>query len=110
MISRSSWHNNNVDYRVDDYSATFATAPYLEVLADDTVSNEGIIERTDVDAFRFTTSGGNVSLTASTVSDGPNIDILAEIYKSANTLMASNNPTPHSARLSPLLWLRALHT
>jgi hypothetical protein len=52
-------NNNNVDYRVDDASATFATAPYLEILADNTVSNEGIIEtRTDVDAFRFTTAGG----------------------------------------------------
>ena len=85
-------NNNTVDYRVDDATATFATAPYLEVLADNTVSNEGIIEtRTDVDAFRFTTTGGAVSLTASVVNAGPNVDLLAEIYTSANVLVASNN-------------------
>ena len=86
-------NNNNVDYRADDYGATFATAGYLEILANNSVSNEGIIEmRTDVDAFRFTTTGGAVSFTASTVSAGPNLDILAEIFDSANTLIASNNP------------------
>ncbi len=86
-------NNNTVDYRVDDATATFATAPYLEVLADNTVSNEGIIEtRADVDAFRFTTTGGTVSLTASVVSASPDVDILAEIYNAANTLVASNNP------------------
>ena len=38
-------NNNLVDYRVDDYAATFATAPYLEVLADNTVANEGTSRR-----------------------------------------------------------------
>ena len=86
-------NNNTVDYRADDATATFATAPYLEILADNTVSNEGIIEtRTDVDAYRFTTAGGAVSLTASVVNASPDIDILAEIYNSADTLIASNNP------------------
>ena len=85
-------NNNTVDYRVDDATATFATAPNLEILADDTVANEGIIEtRTDVDAFRFTTAGGAVSLTVSTVNASPDLDILAEIYDSANVLVASNN-------------------
>ncbi len=86
-------NNNSVDYRADDATATFATAPYLEILANNSVSNEGITEtRTDVDAFRFTTTGGVVSLTASTVNAGPDIDLLAEIYDSANVLVASNNP------------------
>ena len=86
-------NNNNVDYRVDDATATFATAPYLEVLANNTVSNEGIIETSaDVDAFRFTTTGGAVSFTVSTVNAGPNLDILAEIYNSANAVVATNNP------------------
>jgi hypothetical protein len=86
-------NNNNVDYRVDDASATFATAPYLEILADDTVSNEGIIEtRSDVDAFRFSTAGGAVSISVNTVNAGPNIDLLAEIYNSSNVLVTSNNP------------------
>lgn len=86
-------NNNTVDYRVDDATAVFATAPYLEVLADNSVSNEGIIEtRTDVDGFRFTTTGGAVSLTVSTVSASPDLDILAEIVTSANVVVATNNP------------------
>ena len=86
-------NNNSVDYRPDDYGATFATGGYLEILANNSVSNEGIIEtRTDVDAFRFTTTGGAVSFTVNTVNAGPNLDILAEIYNSSNVLVASNNP------------------
>ena len=86
-------NNNSVDYRTDDYGATFGTGGYLEIFADNTVSNEGIIEtRTDVDAFRFSTTGGAVSLTVSTVNTAPNLDILAEIYNSSNVLVASNNP------------------
>ncbi len=86
-------NNNSVDYRADDATATFATAPYLEIFANNTVSNEGIIETsTDVDAFRFTTAGGAVSLVVSTVNAGPNIDLLAEIYNSANALVATANP------------------
>jgi hypothetical protein len=85
-------NNNNVDFRTDDYGATLATAAYLEIEADNSVSNEGILEqRTDVDAFRFTTSGGAVSLTAGVVNAGPDVDLRAEIYDSANVLVAFNN-------------------
>ena len=98
-------NNNTVDYRSDDYADTFATAPSLEILPDNSVSNEGIVETgADVDAFRFTTTGGAVSLTVSAVSAGPNLDILAEIYNSANALVASNNPdTGLSATVSATL-------
>ncbi len=86
-------NNNTVDNRVDDYGDTLATAGYLEVLPDNTVSNEGIIETSaDVDAFRFTTTGGAVSLAVSTVNASPDLDILAEIVDSTNTVVASNNP------------------
>ncbi len=85
-------NNNDVDFRTDDYGATLATAGYLEILPDDTVSNEGILEqRADVDAFRFTTTGGAVSLTASVVAAGPDVDLLAEIYDSSDALIASDN-------------------
>ena len=86
-------NNNSVAYRADDYGATFATAGYLEILANNSVSNEGIIETsTDFDAFRFTTAGGAVSLTVSVVSASPNLDILAEIFTSAGVLVATANP------------------
>ncbi|GAA5480858.1 cadherin domain-containing protein [Haloferula sargassicola] len=86
-------NNNTIDFRDDDYGTTFASAGYLEVMADGSVSNEGIIEvRTDVDAFRFTSTGGTVTLTVNPVAQGPNLDILAEIYTSSNVLVASDNP------------------
>ncbi len=86
-------NNNDTGFRADDYGASLDTAGYLEILADNSVSNEGIIEtRTDVDAFRFVSAGGAVSLTVNPVNPGPNIDILAEIYNGANGLVASSNP------------------
>ena len=86
-------NNNAVDYRADDTSAAYATADYLDILPDFTVSNEGIIEtRADVDAWRFQTTGGEVSLTVSTVTSSPDVDLLAEIYNSDDILIASANP------------------
>lgn len=88
-------NNNNLAYRADDDGATFATAKYLEILDDNTVSNEGILETTgDVDAYRFTvTASSSVSITVNPVNASPNLDILASIYKSDDsTLVASANP------------------
>lgn len=86
-------NNNTVDYRADDYGANLATAGNLEIQTNNTVSNEGILEtREDVDAFRFTTSGGAVSLIVSPVAQGPDLDILAEVYNSSDVLVASSNP------------------
>ncbi len=88
-------NNNVVAYRADDDGATFATAKYLEILDDNTVSNEGILETTgDVDAYRFTvTASSSVSITVNPVNASPNLDILASIYKSDDsTLVTSANP------------------
>lgn len=86
-------NNNNVAYRTDDYGPVLATAGYLEILPDDSVSNEGILEeRSDVDALRFVTTGGFVMLTVSGVDQGSNVDLLAEIYDSSNHLIAAGNP------------------
>jgi regulation of enolase protein 1 (concanavalin A-like superfamily) len=72
--------NNAVTYRPDDFGDTLGGAGYLNILADNTVSSEGVIEsRTDVDAFRFQTSGGAVSLLVKPAVNGPNLDILAEL-------------------------------
>lgn len=88
-------NNNAVAYRDDDGGATFATAKYLEILDDNSVAAEGILERTgDADGFRFTvTASGAVSLTVNPVNAGPNLDLLASIYKGDDaTLVASANP------------------
>ncbi|MCU0780999.1 MAG: cadherin domain-containing protein, partial [Akkermansiaceae bacterium] len=87
-------NNNNVGYRTDDSGDTLAAARYLEILANNSVSNEGIIERSgDIDAFRFQTTGGSVTLNANVVSAGPNLDILAEIVNAGTLAVVSqNNP------------------
>jgi autotransporter-associated beta strand protein len=87
-------NNNDVDYRVDDAGETLAAAPYLEISATNTVTNEGIIETTgDIDAFRFVTSGGLATLNVNPVTTNPNLDIAAEVVAAtAGTVMASDNP------------------
>jgi hypothetical protein len=86
--------NNDVDYRDDDVGETLASARYLEIAANDSVSNEGIIESTgDVDAFRFTTTGGLAALTFHAALTGPNLDILAELVDvGTGTVVAESNP------------------
>ncbi|WP_367873265.1 cadherin domain-containing protein [Luteolibacter sp. Populi] len=77
--------NNDVHYRSDDTGDELETARYLEIAGDDSVSNEGIIETgADVDAFRFKTSGGAVSLRVDPVAVNPNLDVLAELVDTAS--------------------------
>jgi hypothetical protein len=87
-------NNNNIGYRPDDCGDTLASASYLEVFSNNSVANEGIIERTgDIDAFRFRTTGGSVSLSINGVSAGPNLDIHAEIVDAGTlALVIENNP------------------
>ena len=92
-LSRIVNNNNDVDYRVDDTGNTLATARYLEVYPDDSVSAEGVIERTgDTDAFQFTTTGGTVSLTARPVADLSILGVAVVISDSANVVLHTNNP------------------
>ena len=92
-LYKIAYNNNNVGYRPDDCGDTLATAKYLEIAADNSVSNEGIIETTgDIDAFRFVTTGGLATLNVNTVTLNPNLDILAEIVTAATgAVVASDN-------------------
>ncbi|WP_083468781.1 Calx-beta domain-containing protein [Nostoc piscinale] len=84
---------NGFGYRADDAGNTIATAKSLTV-SGTSVSGSGIIERnTDVDFYSFVTGAGAINLTIDPVSRGPNLDILAKLYNSAGTLIASSNPT-----------------
>jgi autotransporter-associated beta strand protein len=89
-----SHENNDVDYRADDMGETQANARHLEISASNSVSNEGILERTgDVDAFRFTTAGGAATLNVNTITTNPNVDLLAELVDAnSSAVIASNNP------------------
>ncbi|MFN6480292.1 hypothetical protein, partial [Nostoc sp. DedQUE07] len=84
---------NGFTYRADDCGDTIATAKPLTI-SSTSVSGSGIIERnTDLDFYSFVTGSGLISLTVNPFSPGPNLDILAELYNSAGTLIASSNPT-----------------
>ncbi|MDP3849780.1 MAG: cadherin domain-containing protein [Luteolibacter sp.] len=77
--------NNGVAYRADDHGSGFSTASWLDIAADGTVSNEGIIgTTTDRDSFRFSTGGGAITLQILPIPPIPysnlaNLDIKAEI-------------------------------
>jgi hypothetical protein len=81
-------------YRADDTGNTLATSRYLEAYPGNTISQEGVIERTaDRDAFQFTTTGGTVSLQARPVNgEWANLAISATLANSSGTVIASNNP------------------
>jgi hypothetical protein len=98
---------NGFGYRVDDTGSTLGTAKPLTV-SGTAVSANGIIERnTDVDFFSFTTGAGAISLAITPSGRGPNLDILAELYSAAGTLVATSNPTdllaeyPQRCRVPP---------
>ena len=85
--------NNRVTYRPDDTGSTLSTSRYLEVYPDSSAAAEGVIERTDdTDAFQFTTSGGQVSLTASPVGDWADLALMATLADATDAIIASNNP------------------
>jgi len=97
--------SGKLTYKPDDAGTDHASSALLGLSGIGTVKTDGIIEtRSDVDAFKFTTNGGAVNITVSTVSPGPNLDISASLYNSSNTLILTNNPdTAITANLSTTL-------
>ncbi|MEY3896824.1 MAG: hypothetical protein RLZZ214_2344, partial [Verrucomicrobiota bacterium] len=85
--------NGDVGLLYDDAGDTYATAAILDIFANDTVNSQGCIgTQSDVDAFRFTTTGGIIALTVSAVAAGPNLDVSASIHDSSGALVIENNP------------------
>jgi hypothetical protein len=90
-------------YRPDDHGGSHETATVLTNLAAGDFEASGVIGQTgEVDVFSFTTSGGEVSISAapyrstseySYTSWGGNLDVLMELYNEEGTVVASNNPT-----------------
>lgn len=97
--------NNNVAYRPDDTRPTLSAARHLEVYPDGAVMAEGVIERTgDTDAFQFTTTGGQVSLTARPVGEWADLAVMATLAEASGAIIATNNPqTKLSAQIATTL-------
>ncbi|MEX2169834.1 MAG: proprotein convertase P-domain-containing protein [Pirellulales bacterium] len=85
---------NGFDYRPDDHGSTRVNASLLGTTST-TFFGDGLIERnTDVDYFQFTVGGQGeaVSFDITPFHRGPNLDILAKLYNSTGTVLASSNP------------------
>lgn len=79
----------NVGYRTDDHSNTTTGATAL-TRSGTSLAGGGIIERTtDQDYFSFSTGGGSVGLSISTVSRYGNLDIVARLFNSSGTQVGS---------------------
>jgi hypothetical protein len=83
---------NGFGYKVDDHGNDGLTASALTAV-DTALSGSGLISnRTDVDYFRFNTSGGSVTLNVTPATLGANLDIEASLYNSSGVLVSSSNP------------------
>ena len=90
---------NGILPRTDLVGNTFATASSLSNIGNDATANIqsfGVIETAaDADMYLVNTAGGVVNLTASPVSEGPNLDIQLTLFKSDGTIVAANAPEAH---------------
>lgn len=103
-LAKISSATYGIGYRADDYGGTIATAATLNVNTSGAVNTSGVIERTgDLDFFKFTTGGGNLALNIATPTRQPDLDILATLYNSSGTVMATGNPAGLPATLTATL-------
>ena len=81
---------------IDDHGDSSTAATALDTTTDGiTVSlgGAGMIRRSeDVDFFSFLSGTGNYTINVDPAPFSPNLDIHAQLYDSAGTLVASNNP------------------
>lgn len=84
---------NGFGYRADEAGDNITSTATLSINGT-TVSGSGIISRnTDSDYYRFSTSGGTVNISASTIAVGANLDTVLEIRRADGTLVTSASPT-----------------
>jgi hypothetical protein len=90
VLSSSS---NGFGYRVDEAGNSFNSTTSL-ALDSNSVTGSGVIGRnTDQDWYRFSTSGGSVSVSATVASVGANLDTVLELRRTDGSLVASASPT-----------------
>lgn len=89
---------NGFGYKADDFSGAVSSAATLlpqDENADASVRGT-ITTSSDADSFRISHGGGLLEIEASTVAIGPNLDILAELYRDNGdgtfTLVDTDNP------------------
>jgi PKD repeat protein len=82
---------NGLPVRGDDAGDSLGSAAPLA--GGSAVNQGGIIQSpADVDVYNFVTTGGSVTFSISPVAIGADLDIVANLYNSAGTLLASSSP------------------
>jgi hypothetical protein len=106
-LSKISSATYGVGYRPDDHGNTTGTASTLQYNSSGVVSSEvnrGIISTTnDQDFFRFSTSGGNITLNVNTVSRHGDLDILVRLFNNAGAQIGAFNPAGLNATVNASL-------
>lgn len=101
IISNST---NGIGYRTDDVANSIAGAAPLSIDGSGIVSSSGNISTTsDIDMFSFTTTGGTVTLNLKPAAKHPNLDIIAVLYNSAGSPLATASPDSLAATISTTL-------
>jgi hypothetical protein len=81
-------------YRPDDHGDAAAGATPLAVANATSVSGSGIIERwSDRDCFSLLTGAGPITLSVTSPSRSPNLDVKAELFDSLGASVAASSPT-----------------
>lgn len=97
-LTKISSATYNVGYRNDDYGNSTGAAT---AISSGSVNRSGIIERTsDVDFFSFNSGAGTISLNINTVARHGDLDIIARLYNSAGSVIATSNPAGLNASIS----------
>jgi hypothetical protein len=92
-MSIISGSQNGFGYRTDEAGDNTSTAAILTV-AGTTISGSGVIGRNnDQDFYRFSTSGGSVSIVASGIGTGADLDVVLELRRADGSLVTTANPT-----------------
>lgn len=88
-------------YRTDDHGGNTGAATLLNISGSGQVlaaNNKGLIERTtDIDFFKFSTSGGTCTLNVNPPARHANLDILVKLYNQSGTLLNTFNPSSLSS-------------
>ncbi|MDF7800851.1 M12 family metallo-peptidase [Pontiellaceae bacterium B1224] len=91
--------SDRLDYREDDAGDDNSSATLLTIIGGETVSQNGVIERTDdPDVYHFTTLAGEITISVDPYRSasgtwGGNLDLELRLYNEAGDLLESDNPS-----------------
>jgi hypothetical protein len=95
---------NGFGYRSDDHGNAIISADALQILDGVHASAAGVIERsTDIDYFRFNSTGGLVDLSADVAPFGPMLDLALSLTDASGNLLASADTLTLGERVSAIV-------